>query len=271
MSETHQPDSTDIVQLVSQGRHSQRWQQWLSQLSSSAGREDELEHVNSLASILLSLDLPHKSIDLLTTVLKRNPIQVTLLNNLGHAYVMVGDYDQALDVFHQALELQPEDYRLLKNLGVTYLRANDPDGAIEYLSRVVEFDDTLADAVYYLGCAYEQKGCGMMALRYLQRAVEIDGENLEYLLRLANLYETQESFLPALAALNRAADLVPALAPLYFRLGRCYLATGQRELACGSLKQYLEIGAEEPWYRQAEQLLAMLTTKDKGPSEAVGP
>ncbi len=78
------------------------------------------------------------------TLDKTNPV---LMDLLGTAYMMMGDFDSAERLFSQALQHDPEQAAILIHLGQLYLYREDRETAFEYLRRAVSSarDDRLRE------------------------------------------------------------------------------------------------------------------------------
>ena len=73
--------------------------------------------------------IPH-----LQFALADKPTDTDILNNLGYAKSMVGDYDSALYYYQRALAIDPNDKIVLQNLGELYLARNDLGSAQKELA-----------------------------------------------------------------------------------------------------------------------------------------
>ena len=97
------------------------------------------------------------------------------LNNLGFAYLELGNLDQAADVLRRGLTLAPENANLHKNLGRVLLEQMRVTDAIEQLDQAVQLKDgRYPEALYYLAVAYQMakqvdQACVMLK-RYSEQA-----------------------------------------------------------------------------------------------------
>ncbi|HEX9989463.1 MAG TPA: tetratricopeptide repeat protein [Chloroflexia bacterium] len=124
--------------------------------------------------------------------LSRRAVEDRALNNLGMAYLDLGEPRKAIQYFEQALEITREtNHRqgegiALGGLGIANIDLGEPRKAIQYLDRVLEIsreiDDPLDDpldegiALVNLGMAYLDLGEPRKAIQYFDRVLEISRE-----------------------------------------------------------------------------------------------
>jgi tetratricopeptide (TPR) repeat protein len=80
------------------------------------------------------------------------------LENLGIAYLNVGDLDKGVEMLNEILKKKPSDMNILNMVAEAYYYKGKYDPAIEYWDRVLEYDKTNASALYMIGMAYQKKG-----------------------------------------------------------------------------------------------------------------
>ncbi|MBS1759630.1 MAG: tetratricopeptide repeat protein [Bacteroidetes bacterium] len=80
------------------------------------------------------------------------------LENLGIAYLNVGDLDAGVKILGQILAKRPSDMNLLNMIAEAYYYKSKYDLAIDYWDKILEYDKTNASALYMIGMAYQKKG-----------------------------------------------------------------------------------------------------------------
>lgn len=101
------------------------------------------------------------------------PFEAERLTQLGTAYVLHGDDDEARRCLEAALALDGQHVRAHVNLGNVALESGDVDHAIERYHAALQIDDAFANAHHNLGVAYRRKGMigkSVASLRKAQRA-----------------------------------------------------------------------------------------------------
>lgn len=98
----------------------------------------------------------------------REPKSPAALNNLAYLYRLVGEPEKAIPLLHKALSLYPKgDDSLFDNLGSAYLAVGNDDAAIMWLSKAMDMGSQLPDACANLAIAYSNKGDLAKARQYV--------------------------------------------------------------------------------------------------------
>jgi len=87
-----------------------------------------------------------------------NPLEGSVYDRLGDAYVRAGRYDEAQRNLQEAVLLEPNATGPLILLGKAMLKKNDPLGAATYLERAVQMDPANYMTHSLLGQAYRAMG-----------------------------------------------------------------------------------------------------------------
>lgn len=93
-----------------------------------------------------------------------------ILNDLGYAYLLTGETEQAEEILQTAHELDPDDRRTLSNLALA-VGFNGRDNECLALYRQVMSE---AEAYANLGYVAVQRGEGRAAVQYYSRALDLD-------------------------------------------------------------------------------------------------
>ncbi|HWR32132.1 MAG TPA: tetratricopeptide repeat protein [Chitinophagaceae bacterium] len=80
------------------------------------------------------------------------------LENLGIAYLNVGDLDNGVKILNEILIKKPSDMNLLNMIAEAYYYKGKFDLAMEYWDKILEYDKTDASALYMIGMCYQKKG-----------------------------------------------------------------------------------------------------------------
>ncbi|HND95799.1 MAG TPA: tetratricopeptide repeat protein, partial [Chitinophagaceae bacterium] len=80
------------------------------------------------------------------------------LENLGIAYLNVGDLDAGVKILNEILIKRPSDMNLLNMIAEAYYYKGKYDLAIDYWDKILEYDKKDFSALYMIGMAYQKKG-----------------------------------------------------------------------------------------------------------------
>ena len=109
-------------------------------------------------------------------------------NNLGNAYGVKGDFEQAVEAYRKAVGLDPTFAEAWMNLGVTAMRAGEPAMAAEGFRRAAVLLPDDEETHFNLGVALEKTGRPEEAAQAYRRSASL-GDARAYL----NLGQLQES------------------------------------------------------------------------------
>ena len=177
-----------------------------------------------------------------------------LQNYLGLAYMSKDQIDLAIKHFKKAIQIKPGYAPANNNLGTAYLRKKDWDRAIEIFKVVSE--DLLYGTPHYpltnLGFAYYNKRDYKQAETYYRKALEIEPRYINALLGLGRTYIAALKIRNALEVLETARKLYPTSAEIYFELATAYKLAGQYREAVWAYKKVTEIQPDGPLAVQAK-------------------
>jgi tetratricopeptide (TPR) repeat protein/peroxiredoxin len=161
------------------------------------------------------------SIQRFQDALRLNPHHLLALDNLGNAYRLQKNWDEARKVLERALALAPQDPEANYSLGMVYAQANDTGEAYEYLQRALRARPVYPEALNNLGVLY----------LVTQRRDE------------------------AVASFEQCIRIAPAFDQAYLNLARVYALEGARDKARSIVLDLLQ---QHPDHPQAKQMLEQL-------------
>lgn len=110
----------------------------LSLTAKSAVNGKNLTGINNLAAMLNILGYEEKAIPMLQYALHKNDSSSLLLNNLGRAYLGLGDKQKAKQYYLQCIAVAPSHPEANNALGCLYEEAGDPVKATEHFEKSIE-------------------------------------------------------------------------------------------------------------------------------------
>lgn len=130
-----------------------------------------------------------QAITTLRSVVEADPKDYSAWTNLGMAYFIQKDLENAEKSYVSAIGARPDHVPALLSLGRVRIAQKNNEGAIEPLETAIKTDATSAQANYFLGEAYLALKKGSKAVGYLNEALRIDPVGMaDAHLRLASLY-----------------------------------------------------------------------------------
>lgn len=96
------------------------------------------------------------------------------LENLGIAYLNVGELDKGVEILNEILKRRPSDVNILNMVAEAYYFKGKYQPAIDYWDRILEHDKENASALYMIGMAYQKKGEKEKGQHLCDRAIEMD-------------------------------------------------------------------------------------------------
>ena len=125
----------------------------------------------------------------LKAVVEADPKDYPAWTNLGMAYFIQKDLENADKSYAGAIAAKPDHVPALVSLGRVRIAKKNNEGAIEPLEAAIKADPASAQANYFLGEAYLALKKGSKAVGYLNEALRIDPVGMaDAHLRLGSLY-----------------------------------------------------------------------------------
>lgn len=173
-------------------------------------------------------------------------------DNMGLAYMGMGDYDRAISEFEHTLRLNPLYFLAYYNAGVAYQLQKRFDMAIVNYEKCVKLNPDFFRVYYNLGIVYKKTGELDKAIAVYERAILIDPRhsfvynNLGIALTEKGDLEKAESFF------KQAININPGYAKAYYNLGSLYYKIKRYDLAIEAFNSAIQL---EPDYKEAKDML----------------
>jgi tetratricopeptide (TPR) repeat protein len=141
------------------------------------------------------------------------------------------------------LKLAPEDASLHYNLGLAYKLKDQLDNAVPEFQNAIRLQPDLADAHYTLGVLFWQRGEFDKAIAELQAAIQIQPTYAEAHYTLGTIFKQQGKLPEAAAALRDAIRLQPDFAGAHTTLAAVLRQLGDAPGATEEAKEGAKIAA----------------------------
>ncbi len=207
-----------------------------------------------LAMMYLKQNQAKPAIQVLQTVLKNEPQNLTVLNLLAVARGMSKDTAGARKAYEQVLQQHPGFTPARLNLARLDRYEGKPDDARRRLLAILKGQSRNLDALYELAQLERAAGRTQEAVRWLEKARSFNPRSLRPNLMLIDLYlgtgDAQKALNIAKDTQAPNRDNLQALAAL----GRCYLAIGNRGLARENFKRISQLaGFDADWQQRVAE------------------
>ena len=167
-------------------------------------------------------------------------------------------YEAAVDLLQRVVKLDPKHKGAWDDLGDAYMHLGETDKAIAAFKQQIENNAYDEFAYNSLGLAYEQQGRYQDAIQQFQKQIEINPLDAYAHGNLGRLYLGQKKFAEAIPELQKAVDIQPKNPLQFIALGQAYIATNQTEKGMAAFDKAISISpAPLTWnniaYALAEQ------------------
>jgi tetratricopeptide (TPR) repeat protein len=147
------------------------------------------------------------AVELLQRVVKLEPKHKDAWNDLGNAYLALGQTDEAIAAFKKQIELNAYDGYAYNNLGRAYQRQQHYDEAIKQFQKQIEINPLDQFAHANLGALYVNQKRFADAVPELEKAVEIQPKNPLLEISLGQAYVATKQTDKGMAAYEKAISL----------------------------------------------------------------
>ena len=188
-----------------------------------------------------------------------------LHDDLGKVYVAKKKYDLAIGHFKKSLELDPEYAPGKNNLGSAYLLAEQWDNAIEVFT---ELNENLVYAtphypLYNLGWAYHNKKDYKTAIKYYNKCLKVQHGFVQAYRGIGLAYKEMGQMNLALEYFEKAAEKSPRFPQLYLDLGEAYAFFKKYDEAMDAFAEISRIQPDSEISDQAKSRLVDMQKKVK--------
>lgn len=141
-------------------------------------KPDMLEASELLGDILIEKEMFKEAVNVYQEALKYTPINYELYYNLGIAYTMLNDFQNARVCYEKAAELNSLLYNAKYSLAEIALIYKELEEAEKYFMQAVEDEELAADSYYELSKISMIKGDKDTAIKFANIAIDIDSEKI---------------------------------------------------------------------------------------------
>jgi predicted O-linked N-acetylglucosamine transferase (SPINDLY family) len=184
-----------------------------------------------------------KSKNILSNILKDDPLNFLALYILGLVYGGMENHRQAVVYLKRAVALNQYDASLLYNLANALIKIKHHSDAKSYLENVLSIDPSNSEAWMSLGICYIKTSDYPSALSAFNSAISINPNYFEAILNKGACLKNLGQFDEALKTYNYLISLKPDYAEAYLNMGVVFKEISQHELALEAHKKALIINS----------------------------
>jgi tetratricopeptide (TPR) repeat protein len=150
-------------------------------------------------------------------------------------------YEAAIDLLQRVVKLEPKHKDAWNDLGKAYMQLGQTDQAIAAFKKQIENNAYDPFAYNAMGLAYERQGKYDEAIAAFKKQIEINPLDPYAHGNLGRLYVGQKKFPEAVPELEKAVDIQPKNQILQISLGQAYIATNQTEKGMAAFEKAISI------------------------------
>ncbi len=200
----------------------------------------------------------HDAINSYNEVIRINYAYSTdVYNNLGLAYLTVGEVDQAIRVL-EYISRTSIDSDIHFNLANAYMAKGQADKAVVAYKTALQRRPNDANFHFYLGVAYAKLGLNNEAINEYATVVRLRPDDVAVRNNLGNMYKRVGRVEEAMSEYLNAIRRKPDFAEAHFNLGNTYAGLGRMQEARNEYRITLSL---KPDFIQARQQLEKITMK----------
>ena len=179
--------------------------------------------------------------DIMERELKRKIFTGFAFDELVRIYKQERKFDNLVEVCKKAVTAQPQDVSLLAELGGAYLHAGKPGDACQVFEKLIDMENDNPAFYCRLGEALFAAGRTSESRTAYKQAAEIDPEDADrYYFQLANLFQNADLNHEALRLLNDCISVNHGNSLYYCALGDILIALGKTDDAITAYKTAIQ-------------------------------
>jgi predicted O-linked N-acetylglucosamine transferase (SPINDLY family) len=197
--------------------------------------------LNLLGLIALQQNDLDAGVDLLRRATMANPQSVVARSNLGNAYYLLKNFEQAIASYDIAIALKPDFADAYYNRGTAMRGLGQNEAAIEYFDRAIALNPSYVQAYNNRGNALRDLGRLAEAITSYEKALVINPVLAEGYNNRGTAQRDLKQFEAAVASYDRAIELKPDYAEAYNNRGNALRDLMRYEAAGASYDTAIEL------------------------------
>lgn len=159
-------------------------------------KPDYYKATELLGDILINKEMYKEAVNIYQDALKYNPLSFEINYNLGIAYTMLNDFQNAKICYEKAAEINSLSYNSKYSLAEIALIYKELEKAEKYFMEAIEDEELSADSYYELSKIAMIKGQKEKAIKFANIAVDIDSA------KVGDKIKNDPIFIPIMAKIS---------------------------------------------------------------------
>jgi tetratricopeptide (TPR) repeat protein len=256
MAESLDPTDLNILLIRAdvylwQGRHEEAMAQVETGLSVSTFAEDKSELYLQMADIYEDQEKFAEMKEALKMALYEDPESEEGLNRIWFCTELLQKYEESIELHKKLIDLSPYSYLAWFNLGHAYVGVGDFENALEAFGFVIAIDENYdaayvcsADVLYNLE-KYDE------SLKFYLDAIKLSKPNKELYLKTGETYEKLHDLPKARTFIRKAISLDPYFDEAFFKIGETYRSEENWVKVISSFERALKLSKDNIDYLTA--------------------
>jgi tetratricopeptide (TPR) repeat protein len=205
----------------------------------------------ALSRMWLAMELSgryEESIELHTAITDEEPYSHLGWHNLGHAYLGLEDYENAIEAYEFAIVCNENFEYPYRDCAAVYLQVRNYAKAFELYKEVIERFDADSDVLTKTGYCQQRLDEHTQAVIYYKKALVMQYQNDEAHFRMGECLALQGNLKSAVIAFQRAIEIDDMQEDYFFALAQTYSIMGEKDLASEAFCRANEIAPENTEY-----------------------
>jgi tetratricopeptide (TPR) repeat protein len=160
---------------------------------------------------------------------------------LGVLLAKQRQYSAAIHEFEIANSLRPGTFEILQNLGQAYLKVGDDEKARSALGRALKIAPDSATTLYLIAQTYSDQGKDLNALELLVKAHKLAPRDTDVIFLMARVSMKQSFYEDAVPLLEEGLKIDPRRPSLLAALGECYFMMGRVDKAKDTFQTLIQL------------------------------
>lgn len=205
----------------------------------------------ALSRMWLAMELSgryEESVALHESITDETPYSHLAWHNLGHAFLGLEDYDNAIDAYEFAIVSNEHFEYSYRDCAAVYIQKRNFKKALELYKEVEERFEVDYDVLAKIGYCYQRLGQHTTAVVYYKKSLDMQNQNPEAYFRLGECLKLQGDLTNAVKAIQMAVEIDDSYEEYFFALAQVYSLLGETELASEAFCKANEIAPENTEY-----------------------